>query len=708
MNIYTLPSLLSLIVNFSIALIVLLEKPKAALNRWFAGFIFSFALWNISEVIILNSAEEQMALFGAQILYRVLFLAPAFYVCIAYLFPRPLKTAPKPLFYVLIFAIPILALSFSFPNFQIELVFLHEAPKTYFYRFKYNPTPSFLLLLAIGFSYIVWGSAILTGKLKHLKTIRQKNQTRFFVSGMIFIFTAFIVVLILKANLQAPIYLYFLSTLLTFFVALFFFVALVQFHLFKPAKLFRDGTTYFTISVIILAGYFFIVRVLSASLESYLGINSSVFDIFVVITLVIIILPFEERIRSIFDHWLNKDTHHYRKNILKLFRELQSYYFEKDFYRIINDFIHSNFKPESVYIFSLQEESGTYRNVTEGDVPEIAPESYLIKRLKQTKETLEFYEPLHTRLDKTSHDFFESVHARLFVPVIFDDELLAFILLSRKKHGVDYRQDELEILTILGNETAAAYHRNKVIEKMRQRDRERFQLEKLAALGQLTAGITHEIRNPLNTVSTSAQTLLNKNISDEDRRELLTFIIEEASRLNRILNDFLNLSKIKPPRPARIDVVELLQRLVLQLETSVDADIKIKFRIDDDDKIIFSDADLLYQALLNLGLNAVAAIRDRAFTDKAFSLTQGRIDCVFTRQKNHYKFSIQDNGIGISEADRESVYNPFFTTKADGTGLGLAIVHQIISTLGGRVDFTSQPGNTVFYLNFKSTNSSTG
>ncbi len=703
MNIYTLPALLSLIVNFSVALVVLMERPKAALNRWFAGFIFSFALWNISEVIILNSAEEKMALFAAQILYRVLFLAPAFYVSIAYLFPRPLKTSPKPLFYIIVFALPVLALSFSFPNFQIALVFLRDTPKTYFYKFRYNPTPSFLILLTIGLSYIIWASAVLIGKLKHLKTVRQKNQTRFFVTGMILIFFTFITILILKANLQAPIYLYFLSTILTFFVAIFFFVALVQFHLFKPAKLFSDGTTYFTISAFILASYFLIIRVLSASLESFLGMDSSVFDVFVVVSLVILILPFEERIRKLFDRWLNKDTHNYRKSILKLFRELQSYFLEKDFYRIVSEFILSNFKAEAVYIFSIPDEDEGYRDISSNEeVPEIPLDSFLIHRLKQTKETIEFYELPHSMFDKANHDFFETVHARLFVPIIFEDDLLGIILLSRKKHGIEYHQDELEILTILGNETAAAYHRNKVIEKMRQRDRDHFRLEKLAALGQLTAGITHEIRNPLNTISTSAQTLLNKDISTEDRAELLGFIVDEANRLNRILNDFLNLSKTKPPQTVRIDVDELLQRLVLHLQNTVEKEIEICYRISAVDKFISSDPDLLFQALLNLGLNAWAAIRERVLIDESFICEHGQICCTFSNSGKYFKFTISDNGVGISEPDSESVYNPFFTTKPEGTGLGLAIVHQIISALAGKIDFTSRPGRTVFNLYIKS------
>jgi len=104
MNIYSLPAIISFTVNFSIAFIVLMEKLRVVLHRWFAAFILSFAIWNLAEILILNSADMLPALLGAQILYRVIFLAPAFYVIISYLFPKNLSTfATNPLFYVAVY-----------------------------------------------------------------------------------------------------------------------------------------------------------------------------------------------------------------------------------------------------------------------------------------------------------------------------------------------------------------------------------------------------------------------------------------------------------------------------------------------------------------------------------------------------------------------------------------------------------------------------
>ena len=79
MNIYSLPAIISFTINFSVALIIILDNPKAKLNRWFAAFVFTFIIWDLAEIILLNSSNIENAIFGAQILYRIIFLTPAFY-----------------------------------------------------------------------------------------------------------------------------------------------------------------------------------------------------------------------------------------------------------------------------------------------------------------------------------------------------------------------------------------------------------------------------------------------------------------------------------------------------------------------------------------------------------------------------------------------------------------------------------------------------
>jgi len=700
MNIYSFPAIISFTVNFSIAFIVLMEKPKATLNRWFAAFIFSFAIWNLTEVLILNSANLSSALFGAQILYRIIFLAPAFYVIIAYLFPKNFnKFATNPLFYIAVFSLPVLALILSFPDFQIKLIALKETPRIYHYHFIFNFKPIFLVLLFVSISYIVWGSIVLGSKIRRLRAIRLKNQTRFFLSGMIIIFIGFITIISLKANIPNPASFYFLSTISTFIIAIFFFIAIVKFHLFKAGKLLSGGATYSVLSVLTLAVYFFVIRAASASLKLWIGINSSIFDAILIVALIFVILPFEKRLQNLFDRWLNKDLQQYRKNILILFRKLQVYYERDEFFEIVTRFIGHNFKSSAVYVFNYHHESGHFTEISaENTTPSIPENSSIIKQLKRKKRAIEFYELNHSELNGECRRFFENVHARFFLPLISEDNLLAVVLICRKKYGLEYSENEMEILSILGSEIAVSLRRNQIIEEMREKDRRRFQMEKLAAIGQLTAGVAHEIRNPLNTISTSAETLMQKDVSEVDQSELKQFIIEEANRLNRILSDFLNLTRIKPAANSEIDMENMFERLCMDLQNSDIPEITISYEIDAAQNRLTSDPDLLFQALLNLGLNARAAVKERCRSEKEFTCGQGIIKCVMSSDKNRFILSVTDNGAGISPETKESIYNPFFTTKENGTGLGLSIVHQIIEALSGFIEFTSQPGHTCFTI----------
>lgn len=700
MNIYSLPAVISFTVNFSIAFIVLMEKPKVALNRWFAAFILSFAVWNLAEILILNSADFLHALLGAQILYRVLFLAPAFYVIIAYLFPRNFSSfATNPFFDVAVFSLPILFLSLSFPDFQIELISISQDPRIYHYHFSFNPEPCSLMLLAISISYVVWGNVVLANKIKHLRTIRLKNQTRFFVLGMNIIFAGFIAVVLLKARLSRPASFYFLHTVFTFIIAAFFFIAVVKFHLFKPGKILTGGATYTVLSAFTLAVYFLVIRAASAGLESWIGYNSVVLDAALILALVFLIVPFQKRLQSLFDRILNKDLDRYRRNILELFRELQAYRERRDLLELVRAFIIRNLGAPTVYVFDHSSDSRCFVEIQrQDDVPCIPESASIVQELRRRKGAVEFYDLSHGDLDRECRHFFETNHARFLLPLMHADNIMAIVVICRRKHGVEFTETEGEILSILGSEIAASLHRNRIIEEMRENDRRRFQVEKLAAIGQLTASVAHEIRNPLNTISTSAETLLQENVSAENQEELKRFIIEESHRVNRILGDFLNLARIRPAVNSEINMEDMFERLRLELENSDALEIPVSCEIHGHRRTLVSDPDLLFQALLNLGLNARAAIEERCRNDNDFTCDQGIVKCVMRSENDDCTLSVTDNGVGIPPQAAESIYDPFFSTKTTGTGLGLSIVHQIIEVLSGTIEFTSRPGYTSFRI----------
>jgi signal transduction histidine kinase len=226
----------------------------------------------------------------------------------------------------------------------------------------------------------------------------------------------------------------------------------------------------------------------------------------------------------------------------------------------------------------------------------------------------------------------------------------------------------------------------KIIEsRMRERFKLREQLNQarhLSTLGEMTAGISHEIRNPLGIISSSAELLKKKMAALDPTNAIPDIIVEETGRLNNIITDFLNFARPKTPdlRPCRVEQIleknraflavpmrEQHHRLVIQAEKELPA--------------ILGDADMLYQAFLNILMNAMQATPEGGVIQVGIGVNGGRVSVVF-----------RDEGQGISDDLLEKVWDPFFTTKGKGTGLGLGIVKNIVEAHGGAVALDNRPG----------------
>ena len=320
---------------------------------------------------------------------------------------------------------------------------------------------------------------------------------------------------------------------------------------------------------------------------------------------------------------------------------------------------------------------------------------YLVDYLRQHKSGVEFYDIDRTKIDASIYSLLESKGVRLLFPLFSEEELVGILAISSRKSGGEYTADIIEALTIFANEVSTAYQRNLAIDNMRKKEQEEFSVRHLASLGQLTAGIAHEIRNPLNVMSASAQTLLKKNLTQQEEKELKEFIVDEAGRLNKILSDFLRLSKLRPPSYKPVLLQEFFQKLKTSL-TPLAGEIEIHLPAEGAPEIILTDPDMLHQLLFNLAINSIDAIKERCKSDPEFVCRGGiiYISTVFDGVK--LAISVFDNGIGIPKERLERIFDPFYTTKESGTGLGLSISQNIAIALGGHIDVSSKKGETVF------------
>lgn len=219
-----------------------------------------------------------------------------------------------------------------------------------------------------------------------------------------------------------------------------------------------------------------------------------------------------------------------------------------------------------------------------------------------------------------------------------------------------------------------AQERLKLIEQLNR-------AEHLSTLGEMVAGISHEIRNPLGIIKSSSELLKKKMAGRDPSNSIPDIIIEESVRLNNIITDFLNFAKPKSPYLTACKIEDVLEKNINFLATQIKEDgYVIKKHYDNDLPEINADTDMLYQAFLNILINAMQAMPEGGIIYVKVSAGDNTVTIVF-----------EDEGEGIPEDIMEKIWDPFFTTKTKGTGLGLGIVKNIIESHEGSVSIGSKP-----------------
>lgn len=220
--------------------------------------------------------------------------------------------------------------------------------------------------------------------------------------------------------------------------------------------------------------------------------------------------------------------------------------------------------------------------------------------------------------------------------------------------------------------------------------------ERLAALGQLSAGLAHELRNPLGTIRASAEMML-KSLPKENEiaSELAGFISTEVDRTNSLITRFLEFARPLELKLRPAELAEVLDRAILQLDRNRPRyNVSVYTNYSPDVRPFPFDAELMERVFLNLLLNAAQATPPGGAITVKTRPVDGAVE-----------ISVIDRGAGIAPGDLESIFNPFFSTKKDGIGLGLAIVSKIVDLHGGRITVESEPGKGSVFRVFLPTES---
>ncbi|HUS29787.1 MAG TPA: ATP-binding protein, partial [Kofleriaceae bacterium] len=288
----------------------------------------------------------------------------------------------------------------------------------------------------------------------------------------------------------------------------------------------------------------------------------------------------------------------------------------------------------------------------------------------------------------------EELQATLIFPLFGSAEteqgpwLLGLFCVRDDRTNSAFDADDIDTFRQLAIAAARVIESSQAYERVKERDR-------LAALGEMAAGLAHEIRNPLGAIKGAAQLLMTSDgqpaPQHSENAEFLQIIVEEANRLNNVVTRFLDYARAERPGREGADKVDLnnvVRKTVQLLQKEQHPKIDLRVRTDDQLPQVAGDPDSLLQVFLNLGQNALQAMPDG-----------GTLEILTTRRRRSRlgygqfcEVRFRDTGHGIARDRLKKLFIPFYTTKQKGTGLGLAISHRIINQHGGTIEVRSTIG----------------
>ncbi|HET9551718.1 MAG TPA: ATP-binding protein [Anaeromyxobacteraceae bacterium] len=282
--------------------------------------------------------------------------------------------------------------------------------------------------------------------------------------------------------------------------------------------------------------------------------------------------------------------------------------------------------------------------------------------------------------------------AGICMPLTAGERAVGFLACWDERVPEAFASDEIAALLELADRCALVIENSKLYQQMKERDR-------LAALGEMSAGLAHEIRNPLAAIKGAIQYLDPKKLPEDDR-EFLEIMVDEVNRLNGVVTQFLDYSRPLKPSMAPADVNDVLTRTFRLLAPAWPSSIELHVELAPRLPRVLCDAEQLKQVFINLAQNGFQAMPRGGRLAVTTSVT--RDDLAFwregARRPDQVEIRFKDAGPGIPDEARERIFVPFYTTKEKGTGLGLAICQRIVKAHQGTIVVRSPPGEGAEFI----------
>jgi two-component system NtrC family sensor kinase len=330
-------------------------------------------------------------------------------------------------------------------------------------------------------------------------------------------------------------------------------------------------------------------------------------------------------------------------------------------------------------------------------LPREGPLVQLLQRRREpiVKEELEWV-PVGPQTPQTV-EAMRKMGAEISLPIVSKEKLIGILNLGHKDDKTIYSNEDLELLSTLANQAAIAIENARLYENLKQSQDTLRRADRLSSLGLLTAGLAHEIRNPLVAIRTFTQLLPERYNDAEFREGFQGLALKEVDRICGLINDLLSFARPSKPNVALENVNDVVDNIARILEAQAkEKGMSISREFSDSLPKVWIDREQMKQVFMNLILNAIQAMKEGGsiiLATRAVSRNGSEPSGEFVQVE------IRDTGIGIPEESLQHIFDPFFTSKDEGSGLGLAVSHQIVQEHGGFVTVESNLGKgTAFFV----------
>ena len=686
--------LFAFLVNLGLGLLVYLKAGAHERVRLiFSILAWAAAGWALSFFIIYSSLDSPSVLFWGRMGFATSGITPAAFLCFTLLFPtEEIRLSSRKLFILMLPSVIFVALSFT----NQIVASLGSGIR----MFSYGPSYRLFSIYLVG--YLILGFIFLIRSFKRSVGI-ERLQVKYCLVGM-FLTAGFGV----GANLLLPMTgisrFNWLGPSLTVIYVGFATYSIVRHRLMDINIVLKKGTTYVLLMLLLYVPSLVLIIIGQKIFFGKINYLFSVTTFFLLFLVTVFFYEIKPQTEKAVEQLLFRDKYDYRETLGKFSKAMVMILDLKSLTKKIIETITETMGVEKASLFFFNEERGGYyllesKNIKVSSFPPILSKADPLPRYLQKIKEIVIREELvkGTTIPELKEvvNTLSRIEAEVSIPLISKGQLLGMINLSHKFNKDIYSHEDIELLSTLANQTTIAIENARLYDDLKKSKSYIRRADRLASLGTLTAGLAHEIRNPLVAIKTFTQLLPERINDDEFRNHFLSIASGEVDRISALVTELLEFARPSEPKFELEDINAVLDGMILLVSTETKSKrVEIVREYASNLSPITIDREQMKQVFLNMLLNAIEATpEDGKIYVKTRSYTK-------PDGEPYIQVEFTDTGCGIRPEYLEEIFTPFFTTKEKGSGLGLSISNQIIQDHKGYIEVESQLyRGTSFFIN---------